>query len=586
MSSQIQVELTSADLAPDDGRDKGESGARLSVLIVDDDEISRVVLEIMLRRDGHVVHTAKNGDEALAQYEAVRPDLILMDIRMPVMDGYEATRRIKAVAGRHFVSIIFLTAPTDEMSLVNCLEVGGDDFLMKPVSGIILRAKLTAAARVHRHIQDLEWQARDLNIHHERLRYEHELAERVFAKIIGNHGGQAGNIRMELLPLAVTNGDLLLVERTPKGGQYVLLGDCTGHGLAAAIGAIPITDIFYAMTRKGFGLREIVVEMNRKLHAILPTGHFLAACMVEWDYASNQMEIWNGGVPDAFIVSNSGIVSARIPSRNIPLGIVGNEELTIHIETRQVSRGDRLYLYTDGLIEARDGEGLMFGEKRLEDLIASNRDRAGLFDEICAALGAFRGGQEQEDDITLVEVLCDKTLLKGEEAGSEELRPSPTYDLSVKLGPQSLRDFDPLSLVKALISGMAALDNHRSNLYTIIAELYANALEHGVLGLDCSLKSTPEGFAAYYMERERLLSCLKEGWIHISIECFAHDSGGELVLQMEDSGKGFDTNSVRWDVRCDGNTRISGRGIELVHALCKSLAYDFRGNYVRAVYVW
>lgn len=586
MSQRGQIELD--DERPVSGLESRnvEDGKALSVLVVDDDETNRIVLEIMLRNDGHQVHMAKDGREAVTLYESARPDLILMDVMMPVVDGYEAARRIKAIAGRHFVPIIFLTALTDESSLVKCLEVGGDDFMVKPVSRVILRAKLAATARLHGLYEDLERQQRDLSVHHQRLRYEHEVAEQVFAKIMDNTGSKAANIRSELLPLAITNGDLLLAARTPAGGQHVLLGDCTGHGLSAAIGAIPVTDIFYAMTRKGFGIRDIAVEMNRKLHATLPTGQFLAACMLEWDRRGAAVKVWNGGMPDVMLVSEKSKDATRIPSRNLPLGIVGSEEFEVSIELRRIDRGDRLYLYSDGLIDARDSEGRMFGHERLENIVNDNRDRNRLFDEIREAAAAFRGDRPQDDDITVVEVLCDQTLLEGDAACAEKPSQRLNYDLSLKLGPQVLKNFDPLDLVKLLVSGIAVLERHQSNLYTIIVELYANALEHGILGLDSSLKESAEGFSRYYAERERLLPELAEGWIHIDIECFGDDAGGELIVQIEDSGTGFDPGAVSGDIRADTYTRISGRGMELVHSLCKRLSYDARGNYVRAVYAW
>ena len=177
------------------------------------------------------------------------------------------------------------------------------------------------------------------------------------------------------MPLAITNGDLILVAQTPAGGQHVLLGDYTGHGLSAAIGAIPATETFHAMTRKGLGLREIVSEMNRKLHATLPTGQYLAACMLEWNPRLGIVRAWNGGLPDVIIVSGQGRGLARIPSRNIPLGIMGDGEVKHALDVRQIDHGDRIYLYSDGLIEARNKDGVMFGEERLEKVMSANDDR-------------------------------------------------------------------------------------------------------------------------------------------------------------------------------------------------------------------
>ena len=558
----------------------------LSVLVVDDDETNRIVLESMLQRDGHTVYSAKDGREAVSLYEAKRPDLILMDVMMPIMDGYEATRRIKALAGNHFVPVTFLTALTDESSLVKCLEVGGDDFIVKPVSRAILRAKLAAAARIHGLYVALEHQQHDLSIHHERLRYEHEVAENIFSKVIGSAKSEAANIRSEALPFAITNGDLILVAQTPAGGQHVLLGDYTGHGLSAAIGAIPATETFHAMTRKGFGLREIVAEMNRKLHATLPTGQYLAACMLEWSPRLGIVRGWNGGLPDVIIASGQGRGLARIPSRNVPLGIMSDSEAKHAIDVRQINHGDRIYLYSDGLVEARNKEGVMFGDERLEKIMSANDDRELLFDEVREAVALFRSGRTQDDDITIVEVLCDEALLEGSAASDEKHDHQSDYRLSIRLGPQALKRFDPLFLVEDLIKGVGPLERHRSELYTIVAELYANALEHGILGLDSTLKETPEGFAEYYAERERLLSELDVGWMYVDIEYLGRNSSGELILQIEDSGKGFDSYGACKDVCEESSARANGRGLELVRSLCESLSHDPQGNYVRAVYAW
>ena len=124
------------------------SSSPFTVLIADDDRINRMVLHAMLQKDGHTVYVAENGQEAVSLFEQHQPDLVLMDVMMPYMDGYEATSRIKALTGERFVPVIFLTAMTDAQALVHCVECGGDDFLHKPYKHAILKAKIAALERV------------------------------------------------------------------------------------------------------------------------------------------------------------------------------------------------------------------------------------------------------------------------------------------------------------------------------------------------------------------------------------------------------------------------------------------------------
>ncbi len=113
----------------------------LHILVADDTQANLKLMEAMLGRLGHKVSTANNGAEAVSRFTELAPDLILMDIMMPVMDGFEAARRIKAES-THWVPLIFLSALERDQNLLAGLEAGGDDYLAKPVNSVILEAKL------------------------------------------------------------------------------------------------------------------------------------------------------------------------------------------------------------------------------------------------------------------------------------------------------------------------------------------------------------------------------------------------------------------------------------------------------------
>ena len=197
------------------------SSTPFTVLIADDDRINRMVLHAMLKKDGHTVYVAENGQEAVTLFEQHQPDLVLMDVMMPYMDGYEATSRIKALTGERFVPVIFLTAMTDAQALVHCVECGGDDFLHKPYKHAILKAKIAAMERVRQLYTTLQSQKNALASHHRRLQREYEVAEKLFSTIVHPGCLDAPHLKYLLSPMSIFNGDLLLAARKPSGGLQI-----------------------------------------------------------------------------------------------------------------------------------------------------------------------------------------------------------------------------------------------------------------------------------------------------------------------------------------------------------------------------
>ena len=104
----------------------------LRILIADDSDSDRLILKTLLKRLGHEVLDASNGLDAVSLFRQDAPDLVLLDALMPVMDGMEAARQIKSLAGERLVPLIFLTSLSEAGALARCLEAGGDDFLEKP----------------------------------------------------------------------------------------------------------------------------------------------------------------------------------------------------------------------------------------------------------------------------------------------------------------------------------------------------------------------------------------------------------------------------------------------------------------------
>jgi len=565
----------------------------LTLLVVDDDATGRAILRALLEKDGHRVIEAEDGAGAVAAFSEHQPDMVLMDVMMPEMDGYQATALIKSMSGERFVPVLFVTAALDEESLALCVACGGDDFIAKPLNRFLLRAKLAAMERMRRLYRELTEQRDALLSHHQRLQTEHEVAERVFSKILHANPLDIENLRVHLAPMEITNGDVVFSARRPLGeGRHLLLGDFTGHGLSAALGAMPVSDVFYAMTERGFSLRSITLEINKKLREKLPTGLFMACALVHHDPAAGRLEVFNCGLPDVLVIDRRGALKARIPSANLPLGVVDSDELTLRAETIDVAPGDRVLLYSDGLIEAVDENGAMFGEARLLAEIEAGHPPHRLFERIRAAVDAFRGEARQSDDITLVEMLCLGVTGVERAAHPADPRPQATprtdsaeqrvWCMALELGPEALAEFDLNQFMSQAMTCMPRLEAHATHLFTILAELYSNALEHGVLGLDSILKEDPLGFARYYEERARRLKALREGRIRLELSLLSREGREAVQILVEDSGPGFDYRA--WLGREARQTVACGRGLTLLRSLCADVRWLGEGNRVVATY--
>ena len=562
----------------------------IKVLIADDNQIDRMVLSRIVRNQGYQVFEAENGALAIEAFEQHQPDIVLMDVMMPVMGGREAARQIKALAGEDFVPVIFLTSLTDAQSLADCLESGGDDFLSKPYNHIILQAKINSFYRMRDMNRTLQKQRDTIAQNNEHLMHEQHVAKAVFDNVA--HAGclSSPNIRYMLSPLAVFNGDVLLAAHKPAGGMHVLLGDFTGHGLPAAIGAMPLAEIFYGMTAKGFGVPDILREMNLKLKGILPVGFFCCAAVVDLDIDRKSMGIWMGGLPDCFLLRGDTLEVETLSSSNLPLGVLSNEKFADNLQEIQVNPGDRLFLWSDGIQEARNPGGEMFGEERLRNVFTQSERPEDVFDGIQSTLSDFLQGNDQDDDTTLLEL----TMVEQEdyrdvimEVSAGPVSGPVDWEMTYELGPDSLKNFNPMPLMMHIMMEVPGLRQMGGQLYTVFAELFSNAFEHGVLELNSALKRSANGFLEYYQQREQRLKELKGGYVRIHMQHNGDGHSGELTLRIEDSGSGFDHAAIGFNRdNSTGNNNYSGRGIPLINSICSSLRYLGVGNQVEAVIRW
>lgn len=374
------------------------------VLVVDDEFIQRMILKELLNNLGFDVLLAADGQEALALFESHLPVLVFMDAMMPVMDGFEATQSIKALPAGKLTPIIFLTSLDDPNDLKKCIQAGGDDFISKPANPAILSARIDAAERTRQLYNTLHQQHLELIKHLEFERENELLAHKVFTHAVTSRNQQHPGISVACHSADSFSGDLVLYGSLPGNGLRVLLGDFTGHGLPAAICALPISEVFHTMTLRGYDQTLLLEEINQKLCQLLPDDRFMAAVCVDVDPEKKQLTIWSGGMPASLLLENQ--VLQALPAQGMPMGILDNYDFGPEQLQLNYSPANRLLLMSDGLQDVRNFQDQQFGKTKDYQNFLSDWQLPGskLQELVLGALQHHCQQQSLDDDVTLVEL--------------------------------------------------------------------------------------------------------------------------------------------------------------------------------------
>jgi len=565
---------------------------RKLALVVDDSKMQCMVLAVLLKEEGYTVFTANDGARGVSMYIKYKPDLVLMDINMPVMNGYEATRQIKSVSRNSLCPLIFITSMDTDQAYIESIEAGGDGILVRPFSPEVFKAKIKSIQR----ISDLYGQVRSLQ---QEQQIDAELAEQMMSGVIESRNFALDKIGIVKQAAALFSGDIQLTAQRPNGDVNVLLGDFTGHGLRSSIGAIPLAETFRAMTRKGFTLTEIVTQINRQLYDLLPSDLFLGAAFVTVSEHDKSAYILNAGLPDAYIFGVSGEIKHQIASSHPPMGVLPQLLPNTNLTVLTVDADDRILLISDGIVEARNEYGEMFEFDRFEVSASAGVIVGNVSERVLNDVMEFCHSMPQEDDISLIDIPCggwttkikatDKTILPHRDKFDIDtaINLPSAWRWQLTLSGSRLAKVNPIPMALSQINEIEGDSEHWQNLYTILTELFVNSLDHGVLELSSKLKSSAEGFALYFKERELRLADLKSGFVDIQLSYHPMEDGGRVIIYITDSGRGFDYEKYQEKIQQGmADKKFSGRGLLVLEQLCESLVYRGKGTVVEASYVW
>jgi PAS domain S-box-containing protein len=244
---------------------------------------------------------------------------------------------------------------------------------------------------------------------HDNARGEEQLAGRLLTHVRRQGCLDTPGIQYIASSLGFFNGDVALAALTPSGELRWMLGDFTGHGLSAAIGTVPLAGAFYTTCRQDVPMTEAIANINDLLKSLLPPGLFCAAGFLGLNRDANLLSVWNCALPPILVrrISDGQIV--RYDSKSLPLGLLNSRELNIEPVQVSIDKGDDVYIFSDGLTEAPNASGELFGVERVERVLRAVQNPGDGFNAVVRAVAEYRGAVEASDDVSLVSVTVGQT---------------------------------------------------------------------------------------------------------------------------------------------------------------------------------
>ena len=375
-----------------------QAGAR--ILVVDDAEEWRHIVKRTLAEQGFVVETASDGAEALARVRQDPPEVLLLDVHMPGISGYEVLRTLRAEARFEDLPVVLLTAQDRIEGLVEGFELGADDYLTKPFRRPELLARIAAILRVRQLQRQVRRAAKT-------AAYELKIARSVQRRILPLPLPRRDGLELAAAyhPCYALGGDFFDVVPMAGGGTGIFMADVMGHGIAAALITSFLKAQLFHETQDADGEidpQALFLALNRGLASTFPDSSLYAtAVLMVFDPAQGAVRYLKAGHPHPLVLRVDG--SAHyLEGGGLPLGLHVCPDYQVYQERLGV--GDRVFLYTDGIPEqphprTRERYGLPRLEARLQECTGAPLEET--VRRVEADLLDWAGG-EPEDDMNLV----------------------------------------------------------------------------------------------------------------------------------------------------------------------------------------
>ena len=381
------------------------------ILIVDDEPFNIDYLEQELEGSDYETLSASNGKEALETVHTGVPDLILLDIMMPIMDGFEVLSQLKADPFTRNIPVIIISANNDQKSIVRGIQLGAEDYLPKPFEPTLLHARVTSSLE-KKHLRDLE------QLYTKSMEKELEIAREIQLDFLPTRlpVPNGWDIAAYFKAAREVAGDFYDVFCLPNDQIMFFVGDVCGKGIGAALFMTLYTSLIRAAAttnhfsgsleaqqlRPSEPVKRAILCTNAYITATHADARFSTVFIGQIDLKDGKLTYMNCGNEPAFLLRADGSLTQLAPTGPV-VGLFPEARFSIGQLT--LEKSDLLLVYTDGITDTLDGEDNSYGKERLLRVITESKPTCDqLLGNIVNHANGFAGGVEQFDDITMLAI--------------------------------------------------------------------------------------------------------------------------------------------------------------------------------------
>jgi sigma-B regulation protein RsbU (phosphoserine phosphatase) len=388
------------------------------LLVVDDVEGNREMLRRFLVRHGYVVDAAPGGREALEMVGRQRYDLVLLDVMMPEVGGYEVLKGIRENWSAAEMPVVMATVLEGSDEVVRALGLGANDYVTKPLDFPVVLARVRAQVSLVRMVREIRELKSDLEARNEQMTADLAAAARVQTALLPTKAPDVEGYEFAwaFRPSATLAGDLLNVFRLDERRVGFFVLDVSGHGVAAALLSVTISKflsptpdsssiLWRQLPGGGYELEppaRVADRLNKRFPFDDLTHQFLTVVYGVLDVERHELRFVSAGHPGVLVVPALG-ECRRLDGGGCPVGLSDEEYEEFVVE---VGPGERVYLYSDGIPEARNASGEQWGVGRMISALCDGRGVSlrESVEGVCAGARGWSGLETPGDDQTVVAI--------------------------------------------------------------------------------------------------------------------------------------------------------------------------------------